>query len=167
MKSSGTKYVAAVLVVLAAYGAYEWWFNPVRAIKRRLGELAATLSVPANDSDMARVTRIAQLRKYFAGDVHVQIGENGPEVTSRDALLAAVSTFRPPAGGWDVQFVDLTVTLQSDDAARAYMTVEVTSRDARTGEPTVDAREANVTVAKRDGDWVITRAESPETLKRP
>ena len=120
--------------------------------------------MPANETDLARVTRIAQLRRYFAQDVRVQIGTGGAEIASRDALLAAVSTMRPPAGGWDVQFVDVQIKMDSSSVSRAYMTVEVKGRDARTGEPTVDAREARVTMEKQNGDWVITTAESPETL---
>jgi hypothetical protein len=163
----GSKVVAGIAVVLAAFFAYQWWFNPVRAIERRLGRLAAVLSVPAVDTDLGRVTRVAALGRYFAEDVRISAGEGGPQVVSRDALLAVVSSFRPPAGGWDVQFVDVQVTLDSDDAARAYMTVEITGTDARTGERTVDAREADVALAKRGGEWVITTAASKETLTRP
>jgi len=167
MKSTGSKYVVTVLVALVAYFVYVWWFSPTRIIKRQLGELAATLSVPASDSELARVTRVAQLRRHFAEDVRISTGQGGLELTSRDALLAALTGLRPPPGGWDVQFVDVQVTVDSDAAARAYMLVEVTGHDARTGERTLDAREARLRLAKRNGDWVITSAESPETLNRP
>jgi hypothetical protein len=164
MKSNGSKYVVVVFAVLIGYLGYQWWWNPARAVKRQLGELAARLSVPANEADLARVTRIAQLRRYFAPDVRIQFGTGGAEITSRDALLAAVSTMRPLPGGWEVQFVDVQIKMDSSSASRAYMTVELKGRDTRTGEPTVDAREANVTMAKQNGDWVITTAESRETL---
>lgn len=164
MKSAGSRYVVVVFAVLIGYFGYQWWWNPARAVKRQLGELAAKLSVPANEADLARVTRVVQLRRYFAQDVRVQFGTGGPEITSRDALLAAVSTMRPPGGEWEVQFVDVQIKMDSSSASRAYMTVELKGRDARTGEPTVDAREASVTLAKQNGDWVITTAESRETL---
>ena len=35
-----------------------------------------------------------------------------------------------------MQFVDVQITMDSSSASRAYMTVEVKGRDARTGEPT-------------------------------
>jgi hypothetical protein len=165
--TSGSKYVAVVFAVLCAYFVYVWWFNPVRAIKRRLGELAATLSVPDHDGDLARVARVANLRRYFAEDVRVSAGAGAPLVTSREALLAAVAAFRAPAGGRDVQFVDLKVTLDAGETAHAVMTVEVTGRDARSGERTADARPATATLAKRNGDWVITSAASPEIPTRP
>jgi hypothetical protein len=163
MKSNGSKYVVIVFAVLIGYFGYQWWWNPARAVKRQLGELAARLSVPADESDLARVTRIAGLRRYFAPDVHVRLGTDGPELASRDALLAAISTARSSAGGWEVQFVDVQIQMDSSSAGRAYMTVELKERAARTREPTVDAREASVTMARQNGEWVITTGESRET----
>ncbi len=73
MKSNGSAYVAVVFAVLFGYFAYQWWFNPARAVKLRIGEVAAALSVPENESDMARVTRLAQLRRYLADDLRITI----------------------------------------------------------------------------------------------
>jgi len=167
MSSNGTKYVLAVFALLAAYFVYVWWFSPARAVKRQLGRLAATLSVPPNEADVARIARIAQLRRYFANDVRLTVGKGDIDITSRDALLAAAAARRAPANGWDVQFVDVQVTVDSSEAARAYMTVEVRSEDARAGERSLDAREARLTLANRNGEWVITTAESPQPLTRP
>jgi len=167
MKANGSVYVSVVFAVLIGYFGYQWWFNPARAVKRRLGEVAATLSVPAADSDVGRVTRLAQLRQYLAEDIHVRAGASGPEITSRDVALGAIASWTPSPGGWDVQFVDVQITVDSDSTARAYLTVEVTSPDRQTRQPTVDAHEASVVLAKRNGEWVITNAESKETLTRP
>ena len=82
-------------------------------------------------------------------------------------MLGAVASWTPSPGGWDVQFVDVQITVDSDSTARAYLTIEVTSPDRQTRRPTVDAREASVVLAKRNGEWVITNAESKETLTRP
>jgi len=166
MTTNGSKYVAGVFALLAAYAVYEWWFNPVRRIQRRLGEIAALLSTPEQESDVARLARLARLRPYLADDIRVAVAPDAPEIVSRDAVLAALGTLRPESGGWNVQFVDLKVTLEADDAARAHMSVEVTGRDARTGEPTIDARTADVTVANRGDEWVVTTAASREILRR-
>jgi hypothetical protein len=167
MRSNGSKYVVAVFGVLAVYFVYVWWFSPTRAVKRQLGRLAATLSVPANEGDVARIARVAQLRRYLADDIHLTLGRGDVDITSRDALVGAVAALRPPASGWDVQFVDVQVTVDSESAARAFMTVEVRSEDARTGERSLDAREARLTLANREGEWVITTAESPQPAARP
>ena len=105
MRSNGSAYVAVVFGLLIAYFSYQWWFNPNRAVKRRLGELAATLSVPANETDLRRVTRLAQLRGYLADNIHVRAGRSQPEPSSRDAVMVAVGGLPPPAG-WTVDFVE-------------------------------------------------------------
>jgi hypothetical protein len=160
MKSNGSIYVAAVLAVLAAYFAYVWWFNPERAMRRQLGELAGALSAPANEADVARLARLARLRSYLAEDVRIQAAASGPEITSRDALLGLVSAWTPPPGGWRVDFVDLQVIVDSESTGRGYFTVEVTSKDPATGQPVVDAQAANVEMGKREGNWVVTKAEA-------
>jgi SnoaL-like domain len=168
MKSNGSVYVAAVFALLAGYFTYQWWFNPSRAIKRQLGELAATLSVPPDSrSDMDRLARLARLRGYFAPDVQVTMGPRLPQLTSRDALVGAIAAWNPPAGGWDISFGDVQITLDSDSTARAYLTVAITSTDPATGQPAVDTREARVGMAKRDDIWVITTAEPIAAPPRP
>jgi len=166
VKSNGSVYVAVVIAALVGYFAYQWWFNPARAIKRRLGEVAAALSVPAPDSDIARLERLAQLRSFLADEVRVEIRGTQP-IVSRDAILAIVGSFRPAAGGVDVQFVDTQVNVDAPDRGRAYLTVEMTTPDRQSGERTIDTRDATVTLARRDGEWVITSAESTPTPTRP
>ena len=161
-------FVPLVSFVAIAFLIYQWWPSPERAIKNRLGGLAKTLSVPANDGDLGRVTRVAELRHYFAQDVRVRAGASGPEITSRDALLGLIGAWTPPPGGWTIEFVDVQVTLgQQATSARVYLTAKVSGHDARTSEPTLDAREANFSMAKQDGDWVVTSVEAAETLQRP
>jgi hypothetical protein len=167
MKANGSVYVSVVFAVLIGYFGYQWWFNPARAVKRRLGEVAATLSVPAADSDMGRITRLAQLRGYLAEDIHIRAGSAGPEMTSRDVVLAAIASWVASPDGRDVQFADVQIAVDSDATARAYLTVEVISPDRQTRQLAVDAREASVVLAKRNGEWVITNAESKETPTRP
>ena len=50
---------------------------------------------------------------------------------TRRSAVAAI--WRPSESGWDVHFADLHITLESDAAARAYLTVEVD--DARPAGP--------------------------------
>jgi hypothetical protein len=157
LKSNGSVCVVVVLAIIAAYFTYQAWFNPRRAIQRRLGELAATLSVPAdrgNETD--RLVRIARLPNYFAPDVDVTLGGGAPSLHSRDAVVGAANAWNPPPGEWIVSFVDVQVALDSDRTARADLTVEIESLDPANGQPTVDSRDMTVGMAKREGAWVIT-----------
>ncbi|HJZ77159.1 MAG TPA: nuclear transport factor 2 family protein [Vicinamibacterales bacterium] len=166
MRSNGSVYVAVVIAALVGYFSYQWWFNPARAIKLRLGQVAAALSVPAPDSDIAQLERLGQLRKLLASDVRVDIaGEQ--LMNSREAVLGVVGSVRPAPGGIDVQFVDTQVTVDSADQGRAYLTVRVTTPDRQTGERTIESREATVTLARRAGEWVVTSAALKAAPTRP
>ena len=158
MKSSGSLYVGATFALLAAYFSYQWWFNPSRALKRQMGEVAAALSVPAGESEVARIARLAQLRRHLAEDIRIRAGD--AEISSRDAILGAVNAWKPPATGIDVRFVDTQVFIDSETAGRAYMSVEVATPDPRGGQPTIDRQDTSVRLEKRDGQWLITNAES-------
>jgi hypothetical protein len=165
MKANGSIYVAVVLAALTGYFVYQWWFNPNRMVKARLGDLAAVLSIPANEADLGRVTRLAQLRKFTTPDVHVRMGKNGADLTSRDAVLAAAGAFTAPPGGWSVDFVDADVLVNSDDTARAYVTADATTRDPATGKQSLDSRDVVLSFVKRDGDWLVSEAQVKDLPK--
>lgn len=158
MRSNGSVYVAFVFAALFAYFGYQWWFNPARMVKHRLGEVAAALSVPEGETDIARLARLAQLRRYLAEDLRIKAGAD--EIRSRDAAVGLAAGWRPQAGGGDVHFADVQVFIESEAAAHAYLGVELTSLDRESGHATVETRDASVSLAKQNGEWVVTAAES-------
>jgi hypothetical protein len=166
MKKNGSVYVTAVFAALMAYFVYQWWFNPNRKVKARLGDIAAALSVPADEGELGRVTRLAQLRKFVTGDVHIRIGREGADITSREAALAAAGTFRP-AGGWNLDFADVDVRVNDDDTARAFVTADATTKDPRAGTQTLDSRDVTFLLVKQDGDWLVKEAEVKDLPKTP
>jgi len=159
MKQNGSIYVAVVLAALAGYFVYQWWFNPNRMVKARLGDIATALSIPADEPELGRVTRIAQLRKLVTADVHVVIGKHGPDLQSRDAVIGAIAGFTAPQSGWNVDFVNADVAVNSDGTARAFVTADVTSMDPQTGKQTLDSREVSFSFVRQDGDWLVRDAE--------
>jgi SnoaL-like domain len=161
--SNGSRYVAVVFALLFGYFSYQWWFNQNRVVKRRLGELAAALSVPAQEADLERIARLARLRQYLADDITVRGGRSGPELSSRDAVMAAAAGWKPDQGG-NVNFVDTDVKLDAN-TARAYTTAEVSTRDPRTGEQTLDSREAMLVMIRRDGFWLVSAVELMDHAK--
>ena len=167
MKAKGSIYVAAVFAALTGYFVYQWWFKPNRMVKSRLGDIAAALSVPDGEGVLARVARLAQLRKFATADVRVHVGKSGQDLTPRDAVLGAVSAFRAPAGGWNVDFVDADVRVNSDSTARAYVTADVTTRDPETGKQTLDSRDVTFSFVKQDGEWLVSEAEVKDPPKVP
>jgi len=158
MKQNGSIYVSVVLAALAAYFVYQWWFNPNRMVKARLGEIATALSVPPGEAELGRVTRLAQLRKLVTDDVHIAMGRRGPDLKSRDAVMGAVAAFMPPPG-WNVDFVNADVLVNADETARAFVTADVTSRDPQTGQQTLDSREVTFSFVRLGGAWLVREAE--------
>jgi hypothetical protein len=162
--------IVFIVVIAAAsaagYSVYRSWFDPVRAVTRRLEELAATLSVTGHDGDVTRVARLAQLRGFFAPEVRIRAGSPDRTITSREELLGVLSAWTPPPDS-EFKVVDVHVTVAPDTTtANAYLTVEMIGRDNATGQRTIDAAEVAVMLAMRDGQWVMTSAEAQDTLQR-
>jgi hypothetical protein len=163
--TKGSAYVAVVFAALIGYFGYQWWFNPARAVKQRLGEVAAALSVPEGETEIGHVARLAQLRRYLAADLRVRAAAQ--EIGSRDTALAVAAAWKPEPGSGDVHFADVQVFIESATSAHAYLGVELTRIDKPTGQPTVDSQDASVSLAKQNGEWVITAAESKQMPGRP
>ena len=165
MKSNGSVYVAAVLAVLLGYFSYQWWFNPNRMVKARLGDIAAALSTPAGEPTNSHLARLAQLRKLATADIHLKVGTTGPDLLSRDAVIAAIIGFKSSVSAWNIDFVDADVLVSSDDAARAYVTADLTSRDPQTGQQRLDSRDVVFSFVRRDGEWLVREAEVKDLPK--
>src|SRR5262245_30833686 len=159
MNTNGSAVVAVIAAVLVGYFTYQAFFNPSRAVKRRLGDVAAALSVPKDEADVNRIARLARLRRLLAADIRLKIVESGQEVTPRDTVLALAAGLRPSTNGFDVRFTDTQVFVDSETAAHAYMEVEVVTPDPRSGQPTIDSRNASIDLGKVDGEWLVTAAE--------
>jgi hypothetical protein len=163
--SNGSKYVVAIFAILAAYFAYQWWFNENRIVKRRLGEVAATLSAPEGETQVGRLARLATLRRFLDERGHVTVGRTQ---YSRDEAIRAAAAWQLPPGGWNLDFADVDVRINADDSARAFVTAEMTTRDVQTSQPqSLGTVEVTFSLAKKSGDWLITDADvkRPETTR--
>ena len=80
-------------------------------------------------------------------------------------IFCAVSAFRAPNGGWNVDFVDTDVRVNPDGTARAFVTAEVTTHDPETGKGTLDSREVTFSFVKQDGAWLVSEAEVKDLPK--
>jgi SnoaL-like domain len=159
VKTNGSVYVAAVFAALVAYFVYQWWFNPHRIVKARLGDIAAAVSLPQHEQEIDRIARLARLRSWSTSDLRMKLGATGADITSRDAVLGAISALMPPPGGWNVDFVDADVRVDSDDTARAYVTADVTTKNPQTGRQTLDSHDVTLSFVKQDGVWLVREAD--------
>jgi hypothetical protein len=121
--------------------------------------------VSPSDGDLSRVARAARLRGFLADDMILRAGSQ--EVASRDAIVGLVGRWSPP-GAVTVEFVDARGRFDepSRDVVYVHLTVKVSANDPRTGEQTIDAREADVQLEQRNGQWVVAQATTVDTLAR-
>ena len=159
--------LAAAVVIAIGCGS-----SDERAIKNQMSAIAKALTVPANEGELGRVTRIASLRNALAQDIQISTrmsprpgAQIPPEIVGRDAVLALAARWAPPASGVAVEFVDVQVTLDaSGAAAQVYCTAQASSGPPE--RPVVDARELTVGFAKIDGAWLVTSVRPEDTLTR-
>jgi hypothetical protein len=146
--------VAGVLVVALA----AWWLWPTdrRRIIAAGRELAQAASIPANEPDLARVTRAARLSRLLAPDVRL-LGPSGRAgIDGREAALGLATRLRPPRG-LTVGIEDLDPSFSEDGTMATSRTV-VTLREpaADGGADSVDEREVETTWIKGD-TWQLSQ----------
>jgi hypothetical protein len=149
----GYLLVASVLAA-AALGWWYWTNDARRIIAASLG-IAAAASIPANEPDLARVSRTAQLSRLLASNVRL-VGPVGEEfLTGREAVLGLAALLRP-ARGLQVSVGDIDVDVH-DDGVTATARTTVTLREPPEGEgpPVEDVR--SVSMEWTEGDsWTLS-----------
>ena len=154
---SGTAVAAVILLAMLGGLVYRYWPSEERSIRRHLSNLAAALSLPDSDREVATITRFAAMREYFHPDVRIVL--DGREILSREALIRLLAQWRPPPGGVVVDVSDVRVVLASDErTASVDLNASASWRDAVTREKTIDRRTFALAMTKASGDWVISTA---------
>jgi hypothetical protein len=156
-----------LLAALAALGIWLWTVlfpRPEKVIRRRLTELARTVSSSANESDLTRLAAARGVAGFFAANVelNVDLPELGQRSSmDREEITQLALMARSRAGGLHVKFPDINITVAPDkQSAVADLTVEAKVF----GERDSVVREMKFTFRKTDGQWLITRVETVRTL---
>ena len=165
------KIVLRLILVAALVGLGFWLWTvlfpgPKKIIRRHLLELARTVSSSPGETDLTRLAAARNAAGFFATNVEVSV--EAPHFTprrsmDREEITQIVLFARSREGGLRVTFPDINVTVLPDkQSALAEVTVE--ARVA--GEPDLVIQEMKFTLRKIDGQWLITRVESVQTLSR-
>ena len=156
-----------LLAALAALGIWLWTVlfpSPEKVVRRRLTELARTVSSSANESDLARLAAARSVAGFFAATVelNVDLPELGQHNSmDREEITQLALMGRSRAGGLRVKFPDINITVAPDQqSAVADLTVEANV----SGEHDPIVQEMKFTLRKTDGQWLITRVETVRTL---
>ena len=156
-----------LLAALAALGIWLWTVlfpSPEKVVRRRLTELARTVSSSANESDLTRLASARSVAGFFAATVelNVDLPELGQHNSmDREEITQLALMGRSRAGGLRVKFPDINITVAPDQqSAVADLTVEANV----SGEHDPIVQEMKFTLRKTDGQWLITRVETVRTL---
>ena len=147
--------VAGTGVVLLAAVSTACLYGDEDRIRRRLDEVAQTLSVEDRETPMIRRARAIRLTTYLTPDVTIDVGAPFSPVVGRDAVLQAVAAARVPPEGVRVEFHEVQVTLDTRTRrARATATGTVMAGAASGGEQ-LAARELDMVFSEIGGEWLV------------
>ena len=156
-----------LLAGLAALGIWLWTVlfpRPEKVIRRRLTELARTVSSSANESNLTRLAAARSVAGFFSTNVemNVDLPELGQRNSmDREEIPPMVVMARSRAGGLQVKFPDINVTVAPDKHSAV---VDLTVEANISGERDRLLQEMKFTLQKIDGQWLITRVETVQTL---
>ena len=157
--ASGTRsrrlsLAGAVMVLLAAVSTGCARSDEDR-IRRRLEELAQTVSIEDRETPMIRQARATRLTSYLTPDATIDVGAPFSPVAGREAVLQVAAAVRVPAGGVRVEFTEVRVTVDTQTRrALATVTASVTAGVAFGGEQ-LEARELDMVFSEIGGEWFV------------
>lgn len=149
--------LSAASVIIGTLAFLWWWFPTAeRQVRLACEALVDSASVPAGETDVARLARLAQISRRLAPDLVVEAGDSGARLEGRDLVIGLLSRHlgREP----------LTVTLDrlqvevlpdgTDATARASVRV---SRSSGTSEGT-ELHVVSLKWRRGDDDWLLVHA---------
>lgn len=162
--------LALRLVLLAAVAGVGFWLwtiffpSPEKVILKKMSSLAATATISANDSNLIRAAKAANLADFFATDAQIIL--NVPDLPNR--TFSSREEIREAAlGGFanvrvlNVRFLDANVHLSPDkQTADVDCTGEVNAGDKKD----FGVQELHFQFKQVDGKWLIARVETVKTL---
>ena len=154
------RYLAYLAGAVAVVGL-GWWLFPTdaRRVRAACHELAASLSAPAQESEVARLARLAQFARHLALDVSVEAESVAARLEGRDQVMAAVGQLRASPGGVTVTLDEVTVAIREGRRSADVQAVATVREPGVNGGPdTVEERRVVMEWVRTEGGWQIARA---------
>ena len=162
-----TTFRLVLLAAVAALGVWLWTVlfpGPEKLIRQKIARLARTATFAAKDSNLTRAVKVGNLIGDFA--VTAEINCDAPELgnhtlSGRDEIRDTARAVFAGLSALKVEFLDVTVHLGAD---RQTANVSCTARVHVGDKNDYEVQEMHFQLKKTDGDWLITRAETVQTL---
>lgn len=165
------KMITRIILLIMACGLGFWLWtvffpSPREIALKKITSLAATATVNANDSNLTRAGKAVKLAGFFSTNVEIVV--NIPDlahrtVTGREQVKESAMAGFQQITSLQVQFFDVTATVAPD---KQTVDVSCTLKVSANGRKDYGVQELHVRFKKLDGDWLITRVETVQTLTR-
>jgi ketosteroid isomerase-like protein len=160
---------AFVLVLLIAGGVLAWRSRATPdelAVRARLDSLRKDVNSGAT-TGIGAALHAAQIGDYFTEDVIVELGEGSSPIKGRETLIGMIARLQPRTSEFRLELDDVTIEIApAGNAADVLLTATFTRPKNATGEPSLDAREYTLVMAKTDGSWRIARITAIDALRQ-
>ena len=155
---------AGFLVVLGGWGWQYVFPKPEVVIRKRMLELARTVSFQAGDGNLSKLSSAQKITTFFTMDADIVVdgpGRSQYRINGHSDLLEAAIASRRAADSLLVEFLDISVELgaSANDAA-----VSMTIKGRVSGDRDYFVQEVRVFIDKLEGKWLIKRIETVKVL---
>jgi hypothetical protein len=157
-----------LFAILAGLGFWLWTVlfpSPEKVVLKKISSLAATATVSANDSTIARAAKASSVVSDFASDAEIVFdisGMGARTLSGRDEIRESAMGGFANVPSLKVQFLDATAKVGAD---KQIAEVNCTARVSLGDNKDFGIQELRFQLKKIDGDWLITRAETVKTLQ--
>lgn len=143
-----------------------------RRVRACVEALAAALATPPNEPDLARLTRVAGLRRYFTDAAAVYFADEAHQpVRGRDAIVALVGQSLPMLGPFAVHLDNVRIAIRDGSTvADVHLDGRLVSADGKSEPVVIDARSVGLTLAKVGRAWLVSSARvmhQDDAVRRP
>ena len=131
-----------------------------RRIRRHLSSLAATVSKPESEDNLALIGKTRKIRTFFTEDCQILVGDPVPEIGGLEMLVAVFSQVRGSFDEVDVDFRDISIIIgERHTAAKTLMTAKAIIFDPHENERVMEVRKIEMNWKKVKGRWKIAKAQ--------
>jgi len=156
-------FTVTVLVV-ALVTLWRFWPSDERRIQQLVQGMAAALQRVTDETDLARLARLAPLARGLAADVVIE----GPSLArGREQVMAAAMQLGRGAPQLSIVVRNVEVTVDpARTAATALVTMAITGVTSGTTDTWRDITELQLDLTRHDDVWLVTRVAPVAALRK-
>ncbi len=135
-----------------------------RRIRKHLSSLAATVSKPESEDNLAFIVKTQKIKTFFTEDCQILVGDPVPDIEGLEMLAAVFSQVRGSFDEVDVDFRDISIIIgEGHTTAKTVMTAKAIILDPHENKRFMEVREIEMSWEKIKGRWKIAEARAAQS----